>query len=545
MPNPGATLETGKDIKKRWESAQAKRLTFESTWQEIADDVLGLRDFNTFRTPGEQRMRRIYDTTGLLAAQLLAGGLHGLLTNPATKWFYLRTDDDRQMEDPDVAFWVEDASEVTLRAFQRGSANFTPQMAEFYLDLVAFGTGCLYVTEGEEGASFSSRPLSEIYVSEDFRGQIDTVFRKFDLEARQFQQQFGTGASSKADRLVEQGKSGDPVCVLHVVHPRDDITAGNIDSSGMPWRSAYVLFEEEKIISEGGYHENPYIVARWAKESGEVFGRGPGFTALSDQRMLNEMGRTLIIAAQKAVDPPLLVSDDGVISQVRTVPGGLTVVRSGFNKEEPVRPLQTGARFDVSEAIIGQRQQAVRNAFSSQLLQLFEDPRMTATQVLELSNQAQRLLAPVLGRLQNELLEPLVDRVFGIELRRGAFLPPPQALLGQDLRVEYVSPVLRAQRTSDARSIMELWNAAGLMGQIDPTVLDNLSADESIRYVAEALGVPVKALRKREDVFQLRQAKAEMMEQENQMAALVEGAGAAKDLGQAAQAVMPQEPNAA
>ena len=511
-------MRTPKEILDRFAAAKDKRINFESTWQEIADHMLGLRDFNTFRTPGTERMRNIYDTTGLQAVHLLSGGLHGLVTNPATDWFSLRSQDERLMEDEDVIYWLDDATKVCLAAFQSPFANFTPQMAEFWIDLVAFGTGVPYVGDSDvaDGPVFSTRPLSEIYVLEDWRGRVDTVFRKFKMTSRQIQQQFGEGASPRADKNVKKGKHEVEMCIVHVVFPSDEDTRGKMGRAAMPWASKYVSEEDSKILAESGFFEMPYMTARWSKEAGECYGRGPGFTALSDQRMLNEMGRTLIKAAQKAADPPLLVTSDGVISQVRTQPGGLTVIRAGVFKDDPVRPLQTGAAFGITEQLIAQRQQAVKNAFYSQMLQLFEDPRMTATQVLELSSQAQRLMAPMLGRLENELLEPMVDRVFGICMRRGKFLPIPEALRGSSIEVEYVSPVLRAQRTSEARSVLELWNAAQLMSQIDPTVLDNLSADTSIRSIAEALAVPVGVIRRKEDVLELRQAKAEQIAQEQQ-----------------------------
>lgn len=511
-------MNTPKEIMERFGVAKNARATFEQTWQEIADHMLGLRDFNTFRTPGEERMRNIYDTTGLLSVQLLAGGLHGLLTNPAQDWFSLKTTDERLMEDDDVRFWLEDASRVCLNAFRSPQANFTPQMAEFYLDLVAFGTGVPFINDSDltQGPTFTTRPLTEIYVLEDWRGKVDTVFRNFKMSARQVRQQFGEGASKTADR--SKGKSqDDDKCIemMHIVYPQEEARYAGLGR--MPWASVYFSVTDTKILSKSGYYEMPYMVTRWSKEAGECYGRGPGFTALSDQRMLNEMGKTLIKAAQKAADPPLLVTSDGVISQVRTQPGGLTVIRAGVFKDDPVRPLQTGQRFDITEAIIAQRQQAVKNAFFSQLLQLFEDPRMTATQVLELSSQAQRLMAPMLGRLENELLEPMVDRVFGILLRRGRFLPPPPALGDAELDVEYVSPILRAQRTSDARAVLELWNAASMMAQIDPTVLDNLSADVSVRKVADALAVPYGCIRRPEDVFQLREEKARQLQQEQEL----------------------------
>src|SRR3546814_4077959 len=84
----------------------------------------------------------------------------------------------------------------------------------------------------------------------------------------------------------------------------------------------------------------PYMVPRWSKDAGEIYGRSPGWNALPDQKMLNEMSRTVLKAAQKAVDPPLMVADDGVLMPLRTHPGGINVVRAGALSNDPLRPLR-------------------------------------------------------------------------------------------------------------------------------------------------------------------------------------------------------------
>ncbi len=510
--------EPGREILRRYNILKAERGTFENNWQEIADHLLGRRDFVTKNvTGGRKRFSLIFDTTGLLSAELLAAALHSLLTNTATKWLRLKTEDDKLMDDEDVVEWLQDAESKTLTAFNSPRSRFSPQVAETYVDLVAFGTGSMFVgDEPGRGPIFSSRPLMEIVIDEDATGAIDTVFRAFPYTVRQAVQAFGAEAVPRAAQLLERNAE-ETIEFLHVVFRREDPNPSMLVVSSMPWQSMYLLRNEAKIVSTGGYFEMPYMVARWSKDAGELYGRGPGWISLPDQKMLNEMSKTVLTAAQKATDPPLLVADDSVLGQIRTAPGSLNTYRAGIFDEDPIRPLQSNARIDIGVEMIKQRQVNVQNAFFSQLLQLFQDPRMTATQVIELANQTQRLLSPMLGRLQVEMLEPMIDRVFGILLRSGKFLPPPMALSGQNIKVEYIGPVARSQKASDAQAIIDTFTVAASLVQVNPEAMDNLDTDEAIRLVARAKEVPMSILRRREDVAALREARTRLAEEQAQL----------------------------
>src|SRR3546814_6072789 len=142
-----------------------------------------------------------------------------------------------------------------------------------------------------------------------------------------------------------------------------------------------------------------------------------------------------------------MVADDGVLKTLRTHPGVINVVRAGALSNDPLRPLPAPQRIDIGLEMMEQRREAVRSAFHYSLLQMFQDPRMTATQVLQLVQEMQRLMGPMLARQQAELLEPMIERVFAILSRARLRPPPPPALAGRSLRVDYVSPIARAQKS--------------------------------------------------------------------------------------------------
>ena len=158
---------------------------------------------------------------------------------------------------------------------------------------------------------------------------VDTVFRKYKQPARQAVQRFGIENVGEFIRKTHEKKPDEEVEIMHVVMPRADRDTTKVDNKNMPFASYYICMNSSMVISESGFQEFPYIVPRFLKATGEIMGRSPAMVALPDVKMLNLMSKTIIQAAQKQIDPPLLVPDDGFIMPIRTQPGGLNFFRSG------------------------------------------------------------------------------------------------------------------------------------------------------------------------------------------------------------------------
>lgn len=506
---------------RRFNELEGGRQTTEETWQQIADHMLGLRDFQTIRTPGEDRMVTIYDATARVSGLLLAGALHALLSSPATRWFRLAFEDPRLQDVPEFARWLSVAEDRLAAAMTRPEANFHAQMSEVYTELVFFGTAAVFVEDipGQNRVRFSTRPLQEMFIAEDASGSIDTVFRRFTWTARQAIERLGKLAPEKAFRSQEKSVGEEKCHFLHAIFPNRDQTMGRMGRIGMPWQSVLISVDESRTISHGGFREMPVAVPRWQKEPWEVYGRGPGWTALPDTKMLNEMKRVTLKMGQRAVDPPLLVDHEGVLpTDLHLDPGGITPVNAVQSVlSPPIQPLPNGSDFRITDALIGDTRRQVQDAFHHQLVQLIRDPNMTATQVLELSSQIQRHMAPILGRLQTELLEPIIERVFAIEARAGRLPAAPVGISESELRIDYISPIARSQKSSDAQAIVNFFTIAANLSQVDPGVLDIIDADAGMREIGQALGVPPSVLRTSDEVAQRRAAAAANAEEQAEL----------------------------
>lgn len=455
--------------------------------QEVAEYIFPIRaSFNTERTEGDKRNQKILDSTGSLGHQTLASGMHGMASNPASQWFTIKTDDEELNENDKVRTWLTDVTDRMFARMHSTQSSITTHLHELYLDLAAFGTAVMFIGQTDEEILFQTRFLGECVIDENAEGRVDTVIRSFKMTARQVVQKWGEAASEDTKKFVLDGKLDQKIDLLHAVFPRSDRDERETPDN-MPFASIYLERKGEHKLQEGGFEEFPYAVPRWFKAAGEKYGRSPAMTALADVKMLQQMMATTIKAAQKSADPPLLVPHGDVIGPVRTVPGGLTFYRPGSGSM--IQPLVTGANFNLSFEMMRDVRQRIASAFYVDQLQFSFDTKMTATEVMQRTEERMRLLGPILGRMESELLGPIITRVFGIMTRAGEFPPQPEELDGVEWRVEYTSPLALAQRSQRVDRAIMMITAAAPVAQFDPGVFARFNSEDFLPWIASTLGV--------------------------------------------------------
>jgi hypothetical protein len=509
-------------------------------WQDCTDYVNPRRgDFKAKQARGSStRFDKVFDSTAPLANEQLASGLHGHLTNTAERWFSLRVPGIEPSDS--ISRWLQSTVDAMFeRTFNVASSNFITSVHEMYLDIGSYGTG-VFFTEDRPGKSvgFRSFHLADCYAMENHEGVIDTLYRKYKHTARQLMELYAPILPEKFKDIATKNPFQEFTCI-HAVEPRSSINYDKKDKSSMPWKSCYVLVEEKLMLKEGGYQEFPYMVPRWSKTSGEVYGRSPSMTCMPDIKMVNEMMKTTIRAAQKATDPPLMVPDDGFMMPLRTIPGGLNYYRSGT--ADKIEPLIGGERPDIGLDFIESRREHITKSFHVDWMSLAEGPQMTATEVLQRQEDKMRLMGPMVGRLQSEFLGPLIERVFAVMNRRGELPQPPSDVEGVDLQIDYVSPVARAQKSTLVFNFARFLEQMGPLTQMKPEVFDNIDADATFRWAHKTLDAPMETLIDAEKVKENRQAQQEAMQKQQQAETAQQAAGTMKDMSQAAKNVGQEE----
>ena len=522
-------------IRKRLDKLEADRGTWESHWQEILDYVMPRKAEITFlRSRGEKRTEVLFDSTAITANNLLAASLQGTLTSPSLPWFSLKLRDDDANKVRDIQIWLEDTARRMYAVFNE--SNFNTEVHEMYLDLCSVGTSAIFVEEANEGflqggLHFNTLHIAEYFIQENSTGRVDTLYRKYKMTARQAVQEFGEDNVGTKIKEAVKAKPDTQFNFIHAVEPTPDYerSVGMKSKTKLPFHSCHVCFEDKMVVRVGGYNEFPYLVPRWSKATGEIFGRSPSYNALPDIKTLNKAVEIGLKAWAKAIDPPLLVTDDGVIGRVRMTPGGITVVRS----DTAIKPLQIGSNWQITDLKENQLRTAIRQAYYSDQLQLQEGPQMTATEVQVRYELMQRLLGPTLGRFQTEFLNPLIERVFGIMLRSDALTPRPSEMEGMNMDIEYVGPLARSQRMEEAIAVERLYQLAMQVVQVDPTIMDVIDHEQAIRMRATLLGVPKTVLRGEDEVAEIREQRAAAQQQAQEQAMAQQQADTALSQGKA------------
>lgn len=497
----------------RYESAYTSRRNWDSQWEEIALYTLpGKADFITERSSGDRsRQRRIYDPTAAVSNHTLASHMHSAMTSPAAPWFEMAFRDTEVNKDDMSKEWIEDCTKRMFNAIN--DSNFVSAINELYQDLCAFGTACIEVSHIVDPFTgfqlvFRSVPLGSIVFFENVYGRVDTVMHKVKLTGRQAYQLFDE--KQIPDAVMQKYKQNpDEKCdFLRVVRPNPNFDPSKeLIEANRRYESIWIYNKEE--VSRNGFFELPYMVPRWSKMTTEPYGFGPGLLALPDTQTLNEAKRLELRSWEKAIDPPMMGMAGGVVGDLHIEAGGYTSVRD----TRALAPLHDQANWNAVQIKSDEVRKNIQAVYLIDQLILPERPNATATEVQIRYEMMQRVLGPTMGRLQAELLDPLVQRTFGVMFRNQQFMEMPPEIQGMEYEVRYTGPLAKAQTSGEAMAVERLINMLMATAQMDPSVLDVLDLGKATQAVARQWGVPADVLRSEKEIKDLREARAEAQSQ--------------------------------
>ncbi len=503
------------EILRRQSGLQSDRANFENLWQQIAERMLpGSAQFISKRTPGTPQTDKMFDATAALALRKYATILESMLTPRTQRWHRLKAADEGLEESAAVKQYLEEINNLLFKARYAPASNFTGQVGACYLELGAFGNSPLLIDEEVGfGLRYRSLPLAETYFVENHVGLVDTCYRRFEYSARKAMMRWGDRCPAQIRTAAEKNPEA-PFVFVHCIEPNDG-QAGDGVLRDHRFRSTYVSETGQETMQTGGYYTWPVPIMRDLTTSGEIYGRSPGTWVLPDVKMLNDMNRSVIRAAQKAVEPPILLTEDGSLQPFSNAPGALNYGTIGQGGEQLARPMESGSKLEIGLEMMQAKQQVINEAFFITLFQILVDNNaMTATEVLERAQEKGMLLGPLMGRQQSEFLGPMIERELDILARAGQLPPMPEELLeaGGEYKVEYESPLARAQRAEEGVAIVRTFEAIAPLAEAHPEILDNFDLDETVRALSEINGMAAKLMRDPKDVAGMRDERAQQQE---------------------------------
>lgn len=524
-------------IKKRWSALKNERSSWDPHWMEISENLLPRsgRFSRTKNNDGTKKHRKIIDSTGTRALRTLAAGLMAGMTSPARPWFRLDLTGSDSGDSYDVRDWCSDVTDLMRRIFHR--SNLYRALHMIYEELGAYGTGVMLVLPDYDDI-IRCYPLTagEYAISANYRGEVDTLYREFDMTVAQLVGEFGIDNVSDTVRNAHQSGNLDQwITVIHAIEPRKNYDTTKFDSINMPFRSCYVESgaQDGKYLRESGFKRFPALAPRWATSGGDIYGNSPGMEALGDIKQLMHEQLRKGQGIDYKTNPPLQVPSGMKNRELDMLPGGITYVdinapsggiRSAFE-----------VNLDLSHLLadINDVRMRINGAFYADLFLMMAnstDPRMTATEVAERHEEKLLMLGPVLERLHNELLDPLIELTFSYMEDAGLLPPPPQSLQGSEINVEFVSMLAQAQRAIGVNSIDRFISTLVNVSQAKPEILDRINADALADKLQDHLGVDPDLLVSKEEADAIRRARAQQQQKQEQMAMIQQAASTAKDL---------------
>lgn len=532
------------ELIQRYEMLRNNRGVWESHWREVAERIWPdtKEDFfgSNIKDRGGKRTEKVFDSTATIALDRFAAALQSMLTPPSQRWHRLTASDPRLMRQKEVQEWFDYATKVLFKRRYLPAANYSANQWKSYKSLGAFGTGAMFLDADGGINRYRTLHLGDLFVEENHQGVVDTVYRVARMTGRQIIQKFGRQLMN-APKLLEvaEKRPQDSHEILHVVMPNEDADRTKVDFTGMRFASVYISLRDKEVITRGGYRTFPYIVSRFERAPNEVYGRSPAMQVLPDIKMLNEMSKTMIQAAQKVVDPPLLLNDDGILGmsnrEVDLRAGGLTYGGISAEGRQLIQPLGTGANINLGEDQMERRRRTINDAFMVTLFQiLVETPEMTATEVIARTREKGALMSPAMDRQQSEAFGPMIERELDLAFLDGDLPPMPQALLraGGEFEIVYESPLSRSQRSEELLGIQLTLETATNIAQFDPTILKRFDYGRILTIASEVNGAPAEIMRSEEEVERLLQEQAEAERNQIDMGALLQGSQAAKNMAE-------------
>lgn len=515
----------------------SNRHPWESHWQELRDLIHpNASDFNRRTSQGERVTEQIFEGTAPWACEQLAAGLHTFLTSPVERWFGVSVAGYNSDQDPMALAWLEEVADLIFREYSRPETNFHPSVHEAYQDLGSIGTTPLYQDWDwdTQAICFKAIPLSDVWIDENYNGAVDTVFRRVCWTTRQIKQYFNKSTDTLPPKIFEEKNEDRKWEIIHGVFPRSERNVFKMDPSNKKFASVWFCKEAEGVFRRAGYDTFPYHVARWQKKAGETYGRSPGMTCLPDIKLINQMEKTQIKSAQKQVDPPLLVPSDGFMMPIRTSPSSLIFFENGIGDNNMIKPLETRGRYDIGEDKMSQKRDHIMRCFYADwIVRDRKKERQTALEISDDRNEMLQLMSPILGRLQNEFLGPIIVRSYNLLQTAGKIPPAPPQLQNRKLGLYYTSPAAKAQLSRKALGLRRFLQDITPLAQVDQSILDAVDMDTVAQELALHDEAPRRVIRSPEQIAQIRSDRSQRQQLQETAQAAQPLASAMKDIATA------------
>jgi len=512
-----------KDFEIEWN----KNANFRNLWQETADLMFPRESNITItRQRGTEQTKGVFDTTAITDSKEMGDGILSSII-PAGEHFYKWnvSKDNIGGQSDDYDSWCAHATDKQHRALF--ASNFMSQMSETMRSLIVFGTGNIYSEWSTKagGLNFKDYDIALYVMLINSEGVIDTMMIKFPFTASQAVKKWGNKVGKKIAEAYDDHKKRENIFpILHIVKPREKRNPRySDDPMNMNFESVYIDVESKYIIDEGGYRSFSYHPCRWMVTTGEIFGRGIGTQILPQVRVVQSMKCDLVECANKHNNPPKEVAGE-VDGEIQVFAGALNHVTE-IGTIVPIAGVQ--GNFPITEKALENEREEIHKAFYKNVFNPITDlkgDRRTTIEIRERKLEGLRRVGQPVGRIQTELLEPLLRRTLVLLIENGEIPEPPLGL--ETIEIEYLGLMANALSSGQAVAFQKAIAIASELDERFPSLKDNLNMDEGYRNLCRQLGVreeDINTPEQRDAIRAARQAELQKRQMMEAMQAAAQG----------------------
>lgn len=528
----------------------AEREPYVTDWRQVSqylDPTRGRFDEGDSRRTAAKRSRaKIINARATRGLRIMTAGFMGGHTSKARPWFRITVPDPTMAELPQVKVWCDDVAQRIRDVLAR--SNFYTALPNFYTERHAFGVAAMAALEDdEEVVRFYPFTVGTYAIGLNHRNRVDTFWRCYTMTAKQLKDRFGEANLPQRVKDALKDKPDTTFTVESLIEPNPDAKEGMRGPMARPWRQVDYIpgtdSEPHGYLFHGGHYENPILATRWGAVGDEVYSTSPAIDALGDIKQLQYLEGQKLKLLDKMADPALTAPDFMRGRRASTNPGEVVYVTPlQTAKVEPLYAPNHGALQQVMAEIqaVGERVDQAFMVDLFRMLDFLDDRQRTAYEISERKEEKIAMLGPALESLTDEVLDPVIVRVYSIMERRGLIPEVPDVLDNVPLRIEYTSVMAQAQKAAGTGTIERVFGFAAQLfqatGGTRPEVFDKLDFDQAIDEVHDQQGAPARIVRSDDEVEAIRAGRQQQMQMQQMAAmapALKQGADALATMGKA------------
>lgn len=513
-----------KEYIKQFDYLKRSGESWRTHWKELAEYMMPrhgryLTSTTDELNAGQKKHQKVINGSAKDALRVIGAGLQGGLTSPSRPWFNLGLDDSDLMQYEPVKYWLSQVRQMMLTVLAK--SNFYGSIHGIYQELACFGSSAMLIDEDFKTV-IRCRPftIGEFYldIGNDYR--VNTLARQFSMTSKNMVQEYGENAVSKKVYDDYKNNNNNKFEVVNIIQPNRNVDPTVQDFKGKLFES--ITFEtandEDGFLKKSGYNTLPFVAPRWEVVGTDVYGSSPAMDALGDAKMLQKMEEKKLKGLDKQIDPPMnapmsMKSQGGTI-----IAGGVNYIDTQNGQQGFTPTYQVSLDMQSIAYEIDRVEQRIRQFFYNPLfLSIINNQKtMTATEVAERHEEKIMMLGSIIERLQSEFLDIIIERVFNIMSNLNLLPPPPKEIQGRNIKIDYISVLAQAQKMIGISSIEQTFAFVANLAQVKPEVLDKFNADEAIDMYSELVGTPPKVIISDDKVAQIRQARQDDAEKQQQ-----------------------------